>query len=356
MFRTGGILRVTTKSMFSTQEWLQCGACIFITKQSSEMTRHKQAHHGHPKRGKVGVKVDHSHVNLTQADVAAIRKKITPASRQLTRRMRSSQNASSTWAPRADSFDVKPFEPQPSWSGKINREPFSRSRPYNCPIPEVEAVQESVVITPPEQASVFVWNTSPSEPSATGLSTYPYQPSSSSSSTNLWDYPYAYGLWHGEVQESAVPTPHEETSAFPWSLPPPSSTERFLPGYPNQPSSSSWPPTIPLHYLCASGWVDDEVESALLRLPEQTSALAQNSMSSSPPSATPSEYPCICPRLGRHEVGIGCTYCASLHVPITSAALNYQPLHGQSDTGINYDTDLDSGTQFPDFSGYTVSL
>ena len=356
------IARLTTASMFSTQEWLQCGACIFITKQSSEMTRHKQAHHGHPKRGQAGVKVDHSNVTLTQADAAAIKDKITPENRQLTRRMRSSQAASSRRASHVNSFDVKPSEPQPSSSNKISSErskPSSRSHPYRRLATKSDAVQESATFTPPEQASVFVWNTSSSEPSATGypLPIYPNQPSPSPSPTNLWDYPYAYGLGGDEVQESAVLTPRQQISAFPWSLPPPSSTERLLPVHPTQPSS--WPPPAPWDYSWASGLRGDEVQkSALFRLPGRTSALAQDSLSSSPPSTTSSEYSCTC-KSGRHEVCTGClTYCAGPHnIPIMSPSS--QPIHSQSDTGINYDTDLDSSLpspQFPDFSNYTFSL
>ena len=354
------MVRLITASISSTQEWLQCGACIFITKQSSEMTRHKQAHHGHPKRGQAGVKVDHSNVILTQADADAIKEKITPENRELTRRMRSSQAASSRCAPHVDSFDVKPSKPQPSSSNKIRSErskPSSRSHPYRRLATKADAVQESATFTPPEQPSTFVWNTSTSEPSATGypLPIYPNQPSPSP--TNPWDYPYAYGLEGDEVQESAVPTPREQVSAFPWSLPPPSSTERLLPVQPTQPSS--WPPTTPWDYSWASGLRSDEVQkSALFRLPGQTSALTQDSSSSSPPSATTSEYRCTCIS-GRHEVCTGClTYCAGLH-NIPTMSHSSQSIHSQSDTGINYDTDLDSSLpspQFPDFSNHTFSF
>ena len=55
--------------------------------QSSEMTWHKQAHHGHPRQSQTGKKVDHYMVILSQEQAEEIKKCISPANCQLTKQM-----------------------------------------------------------------------------------------------------------------------------------------------------------------------------------------------------------------------------------------------------------------------------
>lgn len=174
------------------------------------MTRHKQAHHGHPKRGQAGEKVDHFTVSLTETEATAIKEQITPEDRRLTRRMRSSKAApsSSRRAPHTDysSLDVKPSVPQASSSSKVRTKrskPAGGSHPYRRPARKVEEVQEPVELTSPE--FTYPWNTpSPSAPSfgEYRLPLHHNQPSSSSSSPppfNPLTLPCSHGTASGEL-------------------------------------------------------------------------------------------------------------------------------------------------------------
>lgn len=58
-------------SSHSTSTTLMCDVCGFVTKQNSEMTRHKQDKHGHPKRGERGSgtkKVTHTVVIVPEGE------------------------------------------------------------------------------------------------------------------------------------------------------------------------------------------------------------------------------------------------------------------------------------------------
>lgn len=61
--------------MSSNNEYLECGGCdLFITQHDSEMTRHKQRIHGHPRKNRPGVRVEHKTITLLP-DEASERKK-----------------------------------------------------------------------------------------------------------------------------------------------------------------------------------------------------------------------------------------------------------------------------------------
>ena len=56
--------------------YLNCCACkIFITQHNSDMTRHKQSEHGHPRRNQPGVKIEHLKNFYTPEEAAMMKGK-----------------------------------------------------------------------------------------------------------------------------------------------------------------------------------------------------------------------------------------------------------------------------------------